>query len=198
MNNAWDYLSDIADARCKLMLSPVVEEDIPKIWVLAADQSIWRYTFRKPVTYRDFEQIMKDAINANVNMTEKVYSIRLLDGTIVGGTRIKKISRQHLRVEIGDTWLGMAWHRTFVNTHAKLLILTHAFEVMECIRVEFKTDMMNLQSRNALIRLGAKEEGVFRQHMILPSGQYRDTVYFSIISSEWPIIKKKLVGLINN
>lgn len=113
-------------------------------------------------------------------------------GRVVGSTRYGNIDRAHRRVEIGWTWYARPWQRTAVNTETKYLLLRHAFEALGCIRVEFKTDALNERSRQALLRIGAKEEGVFRHHMLLPSGRIRDTVYFSIIDDEWPAVRTGL------
>jgi N-acetyltransferase len=113
-------------------------------------------------------------------------------GQAIGSTRFMNIERQHLRAEIGWTWIGAAWQRTRVNTEAKYLMLGHAFETWKCHRVELKTDSLNQRSRNAILRIGAKEEGTFRNHMVVQGGRLRHTVYFSIIDSEWPRVKKSL------
>jgi RimJ/RimL family protein N-acetyltransferase len=110
----------------------------------------------------------------------------------VGCTRYGSIDRMHRRVEIGWTWIGRDWQRTAVNTEAKYLMLRHAFERLGCIRVELKTDSLNERSRNAILRLGAKEEGILRNHMITDSGRLRHTVYYSILDSEWPAVKARL------
>ncbi len=111
---------------------------------------------------------------------------------VVGTTRYANIRSVHRCVEIGWTWLGKAWQRTGINTEAKYLLLQYAFETLSCIRVELKTDVLNERSRNAIERIGAKPEGILRQHMIMPNGRIRDTIYFSIIDSEWPETKAKL------
>jgi RimJ/RimL family protein N-acetyltransferase len=110
----------------------------------------------------------------------------------VGSTRFANIDRENKHLEIGWTWIGKPWQRTAVNTEAKYLMLRHAFEELGCIRVEFKTDSLNQQSRNALLGIGAKEEGTFRNHMITQDGRYRHSVYFSVIDSEWPEVKRGL------
>lgn len=110
----------------------------------------------------------------------------------VGSTRFMAIDTAHRRVEIGGTWIAPAWQRTAINTEAKLLMLSHAFEVLGCIRVEFKTDAFNTRSRAAIARLSAVEEGTFRNHMIVDGGRLRDSVYFSITPPEWPEIKARL------
>lgn len=115
-------------------------------------------------------------------------------GRAVGSTRFGNIDRANRRVEIGWTWLGRSWQRTAINTEAKLLMMAHAFEALSAIRVEFKTDALNTQSRAALARLGAVEEGYFRNHMITADGRIRHSVWFSVVESEWPRIKRQLEG----
>ncbi len=102
------------------------------------------------------------------------------------------IERVHLRLEIGWTWVARQWQRTAINTEAKYLLLRHAFETLKCMRVELKTDSLNDRSRAAILRIGAREEGIFRNHMITASGRIRHTVYFSIVDSEWPEVKARL------
>lgn len=111
---------------------------------------------------------------------------------LVGTTRYRAINPRHRRLEIGSTWLAKSAQRTAVNTEAKLLLLEHAFERLNCLRVEFLTDALNHQSRAAIERLGATFEGILRMHMVMPSGRSRDSACFSIIESEWPSIKKRL------
>jgi len=118
--------------------------------------------------------------------------VELASGRVVGTTRYGNIRREHRCVEIGWTWLGQAWQRTGVNTEAKYLLLQYAFETLGCIRVELKTDVLNERSRNAIQRIGAKPEGILRQHMIVMNGRIRDTIYFSIIAPEWPEVKAAL------
>lgn len=106
------------------------------------------------------------------------------------------IDRGNRRVEIGSTWIAPAWQRTAVNTEAKYLMLRHAFEVWGCMRVELKTDALNEKSRNAILRIGAKEEGTLRRHLVTWTGRVRDTVYFSILDDEWPEAKRRLQGFL--
>jgi RimJ/RimL family protein N-acetyltransferase len=113
-------------------------------------------------------------------------------GRIIGSTRYSNIDRDHHRLEIGWTWVARQWQRTAINTEAKYLLLRHAFETLKCIRVELKTDSLNERSRAAILRIGAREEGTFRNHMITASGRIRHTVYFSILDSEWPEVKARL------
>ena len=113
-------------------------------------------------------------------------------GRPIGSTRFGNIDAAHRRAEIGWTWIGRLWQRTAINTEAKLLMLGHAFERWSAVRVEFKTDSRNAQSRAALARLGATEEGYFRNHMVTADGRLRHSVYFSVIDSDWPMIKRRL------
>ena len=117
-------------------------------------------------------------------------------GKIVGSTRYANVDHDNRRLEIGWTWIASPWQRTAINTEAKFLLLLHAFEVLGCNRVEFKTDSINQQSRSALLRIGAKEEGILRNHMITPLGQIRHSVYFSVILEEWPGVKQKLSAIV--
>ena len=113
-------------------------------------------------------------------------------GRVIGSTRYANIERVHHRLEIGWTWVARPWQRTAINTEAKYLLLRHAFETLKCMRVELKTDSQNARSRAAILRIGAHEEGTFRNHMITASGRIRHTVYFSIIDSEWLEVRARL------
>ncbi|HYD96050.1 MAG TPA: GNAT family protein [Noviherbaspirillum sp.] len=122
------------------------------------------------------------------------FAVRRNDsGALCGMTTYMHIDGVHKRVEIGSTWYAQSAQRTPINTEAKLMLLTHAFEQLQCIAVEFRTHWMNHQSRNAIARLGAKQDGVLRNHQRMPDGSFRDTVVFSIIESEWPTIKRHLL-----
>jgi RimJ/RimL family protein N-acetyltransferase len=111
---------------------------------------------------------------------------------VAGSTRYMNIDKPNRHVEIGSTWIGRPWQRTAVNTEAKYLMLRHAFEQLGCHRVELKTDVLNERSRNAILRIGAKHEGVFRKHVVCDSGRVRDSAWFSIIDTEWPEVKAAL------
>ena len=118
-------------------------------------------------------------------------------GRVAGCTRYMNIDKPNRHVEIGATWVGREWQRTAVNTEAKYLMLRHAFETLGCIRVELKTDVLNQQSRNAILRIGATQEGIFRNHVVCEGGRLRDSVWFSIIDSEWPQVKARLEEKLN-
>ena len=119
-------------------------------------------------------------------------TVERASGKTIGSTRFMNVDRANKRVEIGSTWIAPAWQRTAVNTEAKYLMVRHAFEVWGCIRVELKTDGLNQRSRNAILRIGAKEEGTLRRQLVTSTGRVRDTVYFSILDSEWPEAKARL------
>jgi N-acetyltransferase len=121
---------------------------------------------------------------------------RQSDGAVVGSTRYFNVDAKNRRLEIGHTWYSASVQRTGLNTEAKLLLLQHAFEVLDCIAVEFRTHWFNFQSRAAIARLGAKQDGVLRNHQVGPNGALRDTVVFSIIASEWPAVRAHLNWLL--
>ncbi|MTD17220.1 GNAT family N-acetyltransferase [Nakamurella sp. YIM 132087] len=119
-------------------------------------------------------------------------AVRRDTGEVIGMTTFMNPDPVNRRVEIGHTWNATSAHRTGTNTESKLLLLGHAFETLGCIAVEFRTNWLNMQSRAAIARLGAKQDGVLRHHMVMPDGSFRDTVVFSIIAVEWPAIRGEL------
>jgi len=120
------------------------------------------------------------------------------DGKIAGMTTYMNVDAANRRVEIGSTWYARRVQRTPLNTQCKLLLLTHAFEALNCIAVEFRTHFFNQQSRRAIERLGAKQDGILRSHQVAPNGTLRDTVVFSIIAAEWPTVKTHLTYQLND
>jgi N-acetyltransferase len=157
------------------------------------DEDLWRWMPRR---VRDPEQ-MREYIATALREQEQGLSlpfatVEVASGRVVGSTRFMNIAGPHRRVEIGSTFIARPWQRTAVNTEAKYLMLGHAFETLGCLRVELKTDSLNERSRAAILRLGATEEGTFRNHMVLDDGRIRHTVYYSIIDSEWPDLRARL------
>ena len=141
----------------------------------------------------NIDQFIEDAIQAHGHGDGLAFAtIDKTTGQVAGSTRFMKANLPYLRTEIGYTFLGKQWQRTRINTEAKLLMLTHAFESLDINRVEFLTDYLNHTSRQAILRLGAKQEGILRNHMVMPDGRIRDSVMFSIIRNEWPGIKQHL------
>ena len=174
-------------------LEPLTVEHIPGLCEVGLDSELWRWT---PMILRapeDMRAYVLAALRGQEEGTALPFAtVERSSGTIIGSTRFGNIDHQHMGLEIGWTWLSQRWQRTSMNTEAKYLMLRHAFENLRCIRVAFKTDSLNERSRSAILRLGAREEGVFRNHMLTYSGRIRHTVYFSIINSEWPKVKADL------
>jgi N-acetyltransferase len=159
----------------------------------ANDGELWRSTVTTVPSQETMPRFIETALSVQRSGTGLPFVIvQNSTGKVVGTTRFYQAEPAYRTVEIGYTWLAKSAQRTGVNTDAKLLLLTHAFETWRCIRVSFITNVLNHQSRNAILRLGAKEEGVMRNHMIMPDGRYRDTVLFSIIESEWSDVKARL------
>jgi RimJ/RimL family protein N-acetyltransferase len=157
------------------------------------DEEIWRVTTTNIRTPEHMRAYIEAALKEQAQGTAlPVATVDKSSGRVVGSTRFGNIDRINRRVEIGWTWVAREYQRTPVNTEAKYLMLSHAFETLGCLRVEFKTDSLNEKSRAALARIGAKEEGIFRNHMITDSGRIRHSVYFSIIDTEWPAVKADL------
>ena len=136
---------------------------------------------------------MLDLLNAQQRGTDLPFAvIHLVSQRAIGTTRYLHIDHRHRSLEIGGTWYGLEYQRTAANTESKLLLLQHAFETLNCIRVQFKTDLRNERSQRALERIGAVKEGVLRNHMIMADGTIRHSVFYSIIDNEWLVVKKLL------
>lgn len=158
------------------------------------DPSIWEFV---PAAVRSREE-MQNYVAAAIREREEgnAFPFAIVESTggrIVGSTRFGNIVPEHRRLELGWTWVAPPWQRTRINTEAKFMLLRHAFEVLEANRVELKTDALNQRSRRAILRLGAKEEGILREHMVTATGRLRDTVYYSILRSEWGGIASALM-----
>jgi N-acetyltransferase len=148
------------------------------------------YRLQSLEDFREFNQRVLD--EQQRGLTVPFATVELHSGKIAGTTRFMSIDFANRKVEIGSTWIVPAWQRTAVNTEAKYLMLQHAFAAWKCLRVELKTDSLNERSRQAILRLGAKEEGTLRKHMLTWDGRQRDSVYFSILDNEWPGVKARL------
>lgn len=178
-------------------LEPAQREHAEALWAVGNDPAIWRYI---PYVMRDQRDMERHLERAEAELAAgRGLLFTTMDrssGQPIGGTGLWNVDRQHRRLEIGSTWLTPRLQRTAANTEAKLLMLRHCFEDLGCIRVEFKTDSLNQRSRAALSRIGAVEEGIFRNHFIMPDGRYRHSVYFSIIDSDWPSVRCHLEAAI--
>lgn len=174
-------------------LEPLSLEHHAGLSEIGLDEDLWRWNPTPVTTPEEMRVYIEEALEGQARGTFLPFAtIEKSSGKVIGSTRYGNIDRQHTRVEIGWTWIARPWQRTAVNTEAKYLMLRHAFESLGCMRVELKTDSLNERSRNAILRLGAKEEGTFRNHMVTSTGRIRHSVYFSIIDSEWPEVKAGL------
>lgn len=177
----------------RVRLEPLRADHIETLYKIGDDKEIWRWTTSVIDSLDDMKNYVWEALEMQNNGEALPFvTIDRESGEIVGSTRFGHIDTANKRVEIGWTWITPKWQKTYINTEAKLLMLTHAFEHWECVRVEIITDVLNEKSRMAIRRLGAKEEGILRQHMVLKTGRLRDTVIHSIIDSEWSGIKENL------
>ena len=160
---------------------------------IGLDPEIWRYTITMIRTPEEMRQYMEAAFELRRRgMSLPFVTIERSSGRVVGSTRFGNYDPPNRRVEIGWTWLARPWQRTAINTEAKYLMLTYAFEKLHCVRVELKTDVLNTPSRKAMLRIGAKEEGILRKHTLMWTGRYRDSIYYSILDEEWPDVKEQL------
>ncbi len=178
-----------------IRLEPMAAEHLDGLWEAGRDESLWSLNPMTVSSRDDMQRYIEIALaDLERGVALPFVTIEHSSGKIIGSTRFGNIDVQNLRAEIGWTWINTEWQRTAVNTEAKLLMLTHAFESWKCIRVELKTDVLNERSRNAILRLGAKEEGIFRNHVICDTGRFRDSIYFSIIETEWESVKTNLTS----
>jgi RimJ/RimL family protein N-acetyltransferase len=176
-------------------LEPLRAEHAPMLWEIAKDHltDLFQWIPYQLKSLEDFQEFNRSVLEEQSRGASLPFAtFELKSNHIVGTTRFMNMDLANRKVEIGSTWIAPRWQRTVVNTEAKYLMLSHAFEIWRCLRVELKTDAMNQRSRNAILRLGAKEEGTLRKHMLTWNGRQRDSVYFSILDSEWPHVKTRL------
>jgi N-acetyltransferase len=177
-----------------IRLEPLSSDHAPALWAASAPE-IYRF---KP-----YAVCSEDDMRGFVARLAHIYAageglgfatIDRASGAPIGSSSYFAADAAHRRLEIGGTWVAPPWQRTVINTESKYLLLRHAFETLGCNRVEFKTDSLNEKSRAALKRIGAVEEGIFRNHMIMPSGRLRHSAYYSIIADEWPNVRDRLLA----
>ena len=182
----------------RVQLRPLLGSDGPALVEAADDGELWNLPFTVIPSAQTVEGYISVALEGRTAGSVMPFVIRVLEADrIVGATRFWKIDRQNRKLEIGHTWLSASWQRTYVNTEAKFLMLRYAFEVLGCVRVQFTTDEINEKSRNAILRLGAKEEGIIRHERIMPDGRKRNSARFSIIDEEWPGVRQALAERLN-
>lgn len=175
-------------------LAPEHEEGLRRV---TADGRLWELWYTSVPAPGTVEAYIDAALRMREDLGAMPFAVRdNADGEIVGCTRYFNVDAANRRLEIGHTWYATRAQRTAINTECKLLLLTHAFERLECIAVEFRTHWFNRASREAIARLGAKQDGILRNHQIAVDGSFRDTVVFSIIEGEWPAVKRHLTYLL--
>jgi N-acetyltransferase len=179
----------------RVRLEPISLEHLPELEQVAFEPSIWRWISRRittPDELRSFVEIALAEVNAGTSVVWVTRS--RANGRVAGATRLYEISQEHRTMELGWTWLHPDYHRTGINVEAKYLQLRHAFERMNAMRVALKTHHENLKSQTAIAALGAKFEGVARNHMIMPDGSIRHSHWYSIVREDWPEVKAKLTA----
>lgn len=180
-----------------IRLEPLRPEHASLLWEIAKDNvdDLFQWIPYRLQSLEDFEKFNRLVLDEQARgLTVPFATVERASNVVVGTTRFMNMDLPNRKVEIGSTWIASPWQRTVVNTEAKYLMLCHAFEVWKCLRVEIKTDALNQRSRQAILRLGANEEGILRNHMITHDGRKRDSVYFSILDTEWPEVKARLVS----
>ena len=174
-------------------IEPLAEFHHEALCAVGLDPDLWALTVARATTAEEMLAYIRSGVDAQAAGTQLPFAtIERASNRVVDSTRFMNIDRVNRRVEIGSTWVSRPWQRTAVNTEAKYLMLKHAFETWGCVRVELKTDALNERSRAAIRRIGAVEEGILRRHTVTWSGRIRDTVYYSILDSEWPRVKADL------
>ena len=175
-------------------LEPMTEAHIPGLAEIGVGQDFWDFMlYGRMDSVDDMRGWVRQILARSTKGSDMPFvAVQLASGKVAGATRYLNIMPKDRGLEIGGTWYGVEFQRTPVNTECKYILLKHAFESLGCIRVQFKTDLRNVRSQMAIERIGAVKEGVLRNHMILPDGRFRDSVYYSIIDSEWSGVKSRL------
>ncbi len=179
-------------------LAPIDESHLDQLSLWSAEEDIWRYmTFAHLASRDELQAWIRTAIDANERGIEMNFAIiDEASQSAIGTTSFYRVVPEHKRLELGKTWLGAAYRRTHINTAAKYLMLSHAFETLLANRVELNTDARNLRSQRAMERLGALRDGVLRSHTIMRDGFVRDTVNYSFTTNDWPATKVRLRNLL--
>lgn len=177
----------------RVRLEPLELEHVAGLAEVGLDPALWQWTLARPTSEAEIRHWAEVAIAGRDAGTELPFAtIDAATGQPIGSSRFMNIVLEHRRLEIGWTWIAPPWQRTGANREAKLLMLGHAFEALGCRRVEFKTDSLNEPSRTALLGIGARFEGIFRNHMVMPGGRMRHSAYYSVIDEEWPAVRAAL------
>lgn len=191
MANSW--LKDVELSRGNIRLEPLSESHLEGLQSASQDGELWELWFTTVPHPNDTKAYIEKALSQKQAGTALPFAIvDIASNKVIGSTRICNAQNEHRRVEIGYTWYAKSFQKTSANTECKLMLLTHVFDALKCIAVEFRTNWHNTASRNAIARLGAKQDAVLRNHQILADGTIRDTVVFSILDNEWPSVRKSL------
>lgn len=178
-------------------LRPLRLEDRWALLAAASDGQLWTNPLTVVPDSGAVDSYIERALNGAATGSVVPFAVTLTaDGSVIGSTRFWKIDTDNRKLEIGHTWYAESWQRTGANTEAKLLMLRYAFEELNCVRVQFTTDVLNERSRAAILRLGATEEGIIRNERIMPNGRKRNSVRFSLIDEEWPSTQERLIQLL--
>lgn len=189
--NQIDFYPILENGRARL--SPLRLEDTDLLWETGRDPGLWRITNVNIQSRQDMEAyVLKAILEREQGQSIPFMVWDLARSRVAGSTRFMNLVSEHRRVEIGSTWIGREFQGTGLNTHMKWLMLQYAFDVLDLNRVELKTDERNIQSQRAMRAIGARMEGTLRSHMVNWDGWVRNSVYFSIIKEEWPLVKKVL------
>jgi RimJ/RimL family protein N-acetyltransferase len=179
-------------------LAPLSQDHLNDLQVAASDGRLWELFFTSvpsPENLMTWFKVATEQRDKGLALPFTVFD--QIKNKVIGATRYCNIDSTNKRLEIGYTWYAQSYQRSAINTECKLLLLTHAFETLDCNAVEFRTDWFNQRSQKAIERLGAKRDGVLRSHMILPDGRVRDTVVYSILKHEWEGVKANLEFKLN-
>jgi RimJ/RimL family protein N-acetyltransferase len=190
---SWENIKDARLENEHVLLTRITPAHRDQLHDIAFDQDIWRYFVSRVSTEADFEKMIADAI-ADTDAGKRVAFciITKPDNKVAGSMSYGNLAESDKRIEIGWSWLGKDYRGAGINRWAKYLLLEYAFETLECERVEFKTDVLNLQARKGLENIGAREEGVLRSYNFMPDNRRRDAIYYSILKAEWPLVKNVL------
>ena len=191
---AWTNLAGISLENDYARLRPIAFTDRAALAEIAFDADIWRYFVQRIDADVDLDRFIKQAVEDNAAARRVVFVVidKAAD-TVAGSMAYGNLVEADRRLEIGWSWLGRTSRGTGLNRWAKFLLLQHAFEQLDCDRVEFKTDVLNLQARKGLLNIGATEEGVLRSFNYMPDGRRRDAIYYSILRNEWPTVRSGLL-----
>lgn len=182
----------------RIRLEPMTLDHLDGLIEAGSFAELWKWTTAKADSPEGMTQYVRAALGDKDRGTSLPFvTVDKATGRVIGSTRFGNIDPPNTKTEIGWTWITPAFQRTYVNSEAKLLMLTHAFEKWGCTRVELKTDVLNEKSRDAMKRFGAVKEGVLRKHILTYSGRYRDSIYYSVLDTEWPDVKRRLAGFVD-